>query len=87
MRLSSLLKSLPEEVRVISEQETDDPEIARVVHDSRTVEPGDLFCCVRGARHDAALGCSSMRDVECRYKQLVYASTSRGTMDVKKVNC
>ena len=52
MRLSSLLGPLTDEVRVISKHGSDDPEIVRVVHDSRTVEPGDLFCCIRGARHD-----------------------------------
>lgn len=29
-----------------------DPEVVAVVHDSRRVEPGSLFCCVTGGRHD-----------------------------------
>ncbi len=29
-----------------------DPDIASVVHDSRRVERGSLFCCVPGGRHD-----------------------------------
>lgn len=27
-------------------------ELGRAVHDSRAVEPGDVFCCVSGAHHD-----------------------------------
>lgn len=29
-----------------------DPEVVDVVHDSRDVRPGALFCCVRGEHHD-----------------------------------
>jgi len=29
-----------------------DPEILRIVHDSRLVQPGDLFCCIPGLLHD-----------------------------------
>ena len=32
--------------------ETEDPEIVRVSHDSRSVASGDLFCCVAGGTHD-----------------------------------
>ncbi len=31
---------------------TCDPEISRIVHDSRLVQPGDLFCCIPGLLHD-----------------------------------
>ena len=31
---------------------TEDPEIVRVSHDSRSVAPGDLFCCIAGGTHD-----------------------------------
>jgi UDP-N-acetylmuramoyl-L-alanyl-D-glutamate--2,6-diaminopimelate ligase len=37
----------------------DDPDVRAVVHDTRDVAPGSLFCCVRGARvdgHDLAGG-------------------------------
>ncbi len=34
------------------ESGTDDPEIAGVSHDSRSVASGDLFCCVAGGTHD-----------------------------------
>ena len=30
----------------------DDPPLTAVVHDTRAVTPGDLFCCVRGSRAD-----------------------------------
>ena len=29
-----------------------DPDLARARHDSRSVAPGDLFCCIAGANHD-----------------------------------
>ena len=29
-----------------------DPEILRIVHDSRLVQPGDIFCCIPGLLHD-----------------------------------
>ena len=31
---------------------TEDPEIVRVSHDSRSVASGDLFCCITGGTHD-----------------------------------
>lgn len=34
------------------ENHSPDPEILRVVHDSRLVQQGDLFCCIPGIQHD-----------------------------------
>lgn len=59
MRLARLLESLDlhpalagVEVRGLSEPEGTDPDLRAVTHDSRAVQPGDLFCCVPGAHHD-----------------------------------
>ena len=51
MLLSTLLATLDAAIPVSGSVDPD-PEVMRVVHDSRAVEPGDLFCCVPGARHD-----------------------------------
>ncbi len=48
MRLAALLAAAGvEPVELVG-----DPDVARVVHDSRRVSDGDLFCCVPGADHD-----------------------------------
>ncbi len=49
MRLSELARGL-----AVSGDLGSDPEVSGVRHDSRTVEPGDLFVTWRGARHDGA---------------------------------
>ena len=51
MLLSTLLATLDAAIPVSGSVDPD-PEVMRVVHDSRAVEPGDLFCCVPGAHHD-----------------------------------
>ena len=30
----------------------DDPDISRIVYDSRIIEAGDLFCCIPGLEYD-----------------------------------
>ncbi len=52
MLLSTLLAALDAGVIPVSDRVDPDPEVMRVVHDSRVVEPGDLFCCIPGAHHD-----------------------------------
>src|ERR687891_2038902 len=47
MRLSELLRAFPFEVRGAG-----DPEIRGVTHDSRTVEPGELYAALVGQRFD-----------------------------------
>ena len=51
MRLGSLL-SAAEINATLLETEAASIEVARVSHDSRSVQSGDLFCCVPGASHD-----------------------------------
>jgi UDP-N-acetylmuramoyl-L-alanyl-D-glutamate--2,6-diaminopimelate ligase len=51
MRLSELLRAFPFEVQGAGEPDVD-PEIRGVTHDSRTVEPGDLYVAVVGQRFD-----------------------------------
>ncbi len=51
MLLSTLLATLDAAIPVSGSVDPD-PEVMRVVHDSRAVEPGDLFCCVPGSHHD-----------------------------------
>jgi UDP-N-acetylmuramoyl-L-alanyl-D-glutamate--2,6-diaminopimelate ligase len=49
VRLAALLTA----ARVVPDGPPDaDPIVLRVTHDSRTVAPGDLFCCVPGGVHD-----------------------------------
>lgn len=48
MRLSELVRGL-----AVSGDLGSDPEVSGVRHDSRAVEPGELFVAWRGARHDA----------------------------------
>ncbi|MAT37281.1 MAG: UDP-N-acetylmuramoyl-L-alanyl-D-glutamate--2,6-diaminopimelate ligase [Acidimicrobiaceae bacterium] len=48
MRLSELLEG----VGLRSEKFLVDPEIQRVVHDSRIAQKGDLFCCIPGLEYD-----------------------------------
>lgn len=50
-RLSQLIAGLP--IAGLAPAVAD-PEVAGVAHDSRRVEPGDLFVAWRGARHDGA---------------------------------
>ncbi|MDG2427256.1 MAG: UDP-N-acetylmuramoyl-L-alanyl-D-glutamate--2,6-diaminopimelate ligase [Acidimicrobiales bacterium] len=50
MRLAALLAT--SELKPVEMSLLHDPEVLRVSHDSRTVVPGDLFCCVPGATHD-----------------------------------
>ena len=52
MLLSTLLAVLDAGALRASDRVDPDPEVMRVVHDSRVVEPGDLFCCIPGAHHD-----------------------------------
>ncbi len=52
MLLSTLLAVLDTGAIPVSDRVAPNPEITRVAHDSRNVEPGDLFCCVIGAHHD-----------------------------------
>jgi len=52
MLLSTLLAALDAGAIPVSDRVDPDPEVMRVVHDSRVVEPGDLFCCIPGAHHD-----------------------------------
>ena len=47
MRLSELLEVLPMTMTL-----TADPEVTGVAHDSRAVEPGDLFVALVGQRFD-----------------------------------
>ena len=48
MKLSTLLEG----VGLSDQSFSYDPEILRIVHDSRLVQPGDLFCCIPGLLHD-----------------------------------
>ena len=48
MKLSNLLEG----AGFLNESHSSDPEISRVVHDSRSVQQVDLFCCVPGLVHD-----------------------------------
>ncbi|HEY8531029.1 MAG TPA: UDP-N-acetylmuramoyl-L-alanyl-D-glutamate--2,6-diaminopimelate ligase [Limnochorda sp.] len=48
MKLSTLIEGLPGAQRVGA----GDPDVRRVRYHSQQVEPGDLFVCVRGFRHD-----------------------------------
>lgn len=52
MLFSRLLTALDVGVVRVSDIGAKDPEIARVVHDSRIVKAGDLFCCIKGVNHD-----------------------------------
>ena len=69
----------------IEHERTGDTEIEGVVHDSRTVTPGDLFCCIPGSRFDGhdladevvAAGASALlveRLLEVEVPQLVVPS-------------
>ena len=49
VRLMELLSALP---GADGDRPAADPEIRRVVHDSRRVEPGDLFVAIRGEKAD-----------------------------------
>ena len=51
MRLGSLLSAAGINATLL-EKEAASIEVARVSHDSRSVQSGDLFCCVPGASHD-----------------------------------
>jgi len=51
MRLGSLLSAAGINATLL-ETEAASIEVARVSHDSRSVQSGDLFCCVPGASHD-----------------------------------
>jgi UDP-N-acetylmuramoyl-L-alanyl-D-glutamate--2,6-diaminopimelate ligase len=50
VRLRGLIAAAPVDARLAGEDT--DPELTAVVHDTRDVMPGSLFCCVRGARVD-----------------------------------
>ena len=52
MRLSELVKRLKEVPQAMSATLTADPEVIGVAHDSRTVEPGDLYVAMVGQRFD-----------------------------------
>ena len=51
MRLGSLLSAAGINATLL-ETEAASIEVARVSHDSRSVQSGDMFCCVPGASHD-----------------------------------
>ncbi len=48
MKLSTLLDG----IGFPDQKHSCDPEILRIVHDSRLVQQGDLFCCIPGLLHD-----------------------------------
>ena len=48
MKLSTLLGGIGFQDQKYSR----DPEILRIVHDSRLVQQGDLFCCIPGLLYD-----------------------------------
>jgi UDP-N-acetylmuramoyl-L-alanyl-D-glutamate--2,6-diaminopimelate ligase len=50
VRLRGLIAAAPVDARLAGEDT--DPELTAVVHDTRDVMPGSLFCCIRGARVD-----------------------------------
>ena len=54
MRLHDLLAALPEADGVAPPDVRGEPavEISSVVHDSREVHAGALYCCIRGSQHD-----------------------------------
>ena len=52
MRLGTLLDRLDDQPLVLTPDGATDVEIGLVVHDTRAVEPGSLFCCVPGAHVD-----------------------------------
>ena len=54
MRLTTLLAAVESETSATAPvgAGASDPEVHRVVHDSRKTAPGDLFCCVPGLVHD-----------------------------------
>ncbi|MEO7460018.1 MAG: UDP-N-acetylmuramoyl-L-alanyl-D-glutamate--2,6-diaminopimelate ligase [Acidimicrobiales bacterium] len=52
MRLDALLGRLDDQPVLLSPDGAGDTEVTTVVHDTRAVEPGALFCCVPGARFD-----------------------------------
>ena len=54
MRLTTLLAAVESETSASAPvgAGASDPEVHRVVHDSRKTAPGDLFCCVPGRVHD-----------------------------------
>ena len=51
MRLGALLRAAGIEGSIL-ETASASAEVTGVAHDSRSVRPGDLFCCVPGASHD-----------------------------------
>jgi UDP-N-acetylmuramoyl-L-alanyl-D-glutamate--2,6-diaminopimelate ligase len=51
MRLGALLRAAGIDGS-IPDPAPSTPEVTGVVHDSRSVRPGDLFCCIPGAAHD-----------------------------------
>ena len=51
MRLGDLLAALGADV-VPPVEDHSDTVVRRVVHDSRLVQAGDMFCCVPGATYD-----------------------------------
>ncbi len=56
MRPRGLIAAAPVDARLAGDDT--DPELTSIVHDTRDVAPGSLFCCVRGARvdgHDLAV--------------------------------
>jgi UDP-N-acetylmuramoyl-L-alanyl-D-glutamate--2,6-diaminopimelate ligase len=52
VRLSELVSGLP-----AAQQVGGDARVTGIAYDSRRVRPGDLFCAVRGARHDGHAFC------------------------------
>lgn len=52
MRLDALLADAPEAVATLDALAAGEVDITSVTHDTRTVTPGALFCCVPGARVD-----------------------------------
>jgi UDP-N-acetylmuramoyl-L-alanyl-D-glutamate--2,6-diaminopimelate ligase len=76
MRLSALIHGLG--VEVLGGPGTD-PEISGVAHDSRTVEPGDLFVATVGQRFD---GRAFVRDAVAKGAVAVLGPAPRGEVDV-----
>jgi UDP-N-acetylmuramoyl-L-alanyl-D-glutamate--2,6-diaminopimelate ligase len=52
VRLDALLDRLADQPLTLSPEDAGSTEVTTVVHDTRAVEPGALFCCVPGAHVD-----------------------------------
>src|SRR5687768_179 len=81
MRLSALIQGLGVEVSGPpgGNPHSSDPEISGVAHDSRTVEPGDLFVATVGERFD---GRAFVRDAVAKGAVAVLGPAPQGEVDV-----